>query len=81
VPVIGAVQLQKLRPLHIQGYYSRALTNGRKDGKGGLAPQTVVHHHRVLREALKHAVRWQLLTRNLAEAVWIPLGWNIRKCE
>jgi integrase len=72
IPAIGAMQLQKLRPVHIQGYYSRALTTGRKDGKGGLSPQTVVHHHRVLREALKHAVRWQLLTRNPAEAVDPP---------
>jgi len=66
--------LVKLQPLHIQGAYSKALLDGgRKDGrKGGLSAQTVLHHHRVLREALKQAVRWQLVPRNAADAVEPP---------
>lgn len=39
---------------------------------GGLSAQTVLHHHRVLREALQQAVRWLLLARNPADAVEPP---------
>jgi integrase len=48
------------------------LEAGRRDGKGGLSALTVLHHHRVLRCALGHAVKWQLVTRNVAEAVTPP---------
>ena len=72
VPAFGAHPLPKLTPLHIQNYYSRALQTGRRDGKGGLSARTVLHHHRVLREALQLAVRWQLLVRNPADAVEPP---------
>ena len=71
-PAIGHVMLPKLQPLHIQSYYSKALSEGRKDGKGGLSAQTVLHHHRVLRGALKQAMRWQMLARNPADAVEPP---------
>ncbi len=72
IPALGAHQLAQLRPLHIQGYYGQALLNGRLRGKGGLAPQTVLHHHRLLKQALKQAVKWQLLARNPADAVDPP---------
>ena len=71
-PALGQHALAKLQPLHIQGHYSKALAEGRKDGKGGLSAQTVVHHHRVLHAALKQAVRWQLLARNPADAAEPP---------
>jgi len=71
-PLIGAHVLSKLEPLHIQHAYSKLLQSGRRDGKGGLSPQTVTHCHRVLRKALKHAVKWQLLARNPAEAADPP---------
>ena len=69
---LGHHSLQKLQPLHIQGYYSDALKSGRMNGRGGLSAQTVLHHHRVLHGALKPAVRWQLLVRNSADAVEPP---------
>jgi integrase len=43
-----------------------------KPAARGLSAQTVVHHHRVLREALRQAVRWQMLTVNPADAVKPP---------
>ena len=64
--------LPKLAPLHIQAFYSRALIKGRKDGKGGLSAQTVVHFHRVLHRAFDQAVKWQLLARNPTDAVEPP---------
>jgi integrase len=72
VPSLGHVVLAKLQPLHIQEYYSHALLCGRRDGRGGLAAQTVLHHHRLLREALQQGVKWQLLARNPADAVEPP---------
>lgn len=71
-PALGGIPLTKLRPLHIQRYYAQALRQGRADGRGGLSAATVIYHHRVLREALQHAVRWQLLARNPADAVEPP---------
>ena len=37
------------------------MTSGRLNGKGGLSAQTVKHHHRILSEALNHAVKWGLV--------------------
>jgi len=71
-PALGEYHLSKLRPLHIQSFYTDALTQGRKDGRGGLSAQTVLHFHRVLRKALQQAVKWQLLARNPTEAVEPP---------
>ena len=34
----------------------------------GLSARTVLHTHRVLREALAHAVKWGVLARNPADA-------------
>jgi integrase len=72
VPLIGAVTLSKLKPNQISEAYSKAMSHGRRDGKGGLSPQTVMHLHRVLKLALKQAVRWEMLHRNPADAVQPP---------
>lgn len=71
-PVLGNYQLSKLKPLHIQSFYTDCLTSGRKDGKGGLSAQTVLHFHRLLRKAFLQAVKWQLLARNPVDAVEPP---------
>jgi integrase len=62
---LGAVKLIDLRPAHVQSAYSAYLTEG-------LAPRTVLQHHHILREALHHAVKWQLVARNVADAVTPP---------
>ena len=72
VPALGSIPLAALQPKHIQAYYSKALQSGRKDGKGGLSPETIRHDHRVLFEALRHAVKQGMLIRNVAEAVDSP---------
>ena len=38
-PLLGAVVLTKLRPMQISDAYAKALSGGRRDGKGGLAPK------------------------------------------
>ena len=71
-PLLGGLMLTKLQPAHISQTYAKALASGRRDGQGGLSPRTVTHMHRVLREALQQALRWQLLARNPADAVKPP---------
>ena len=65
LPSLGRVQLGKLRPLQLEDLYQGLEASG-------LSRQTILHVHRVLFTALKQAVRWQLLTRNVAEAVTPP---------
>ena len=72
IPKLGGVVLSELRPSHLQAYYAKALKEGRRDGRGGLAGRTVAHHHTVLKEALSHAVKWELITRNVGDAVDPP---------
>jgi integrase len=67
VPLVGGIVLGKLQPIQVSGAYAKALTSGRKDGKGGLSAQTVHHIHRVLHQALRQAVRWGMLVRNPAD--------------
>lgn len=72
IPSLGGIELARLQPLQIQTYYSEKLKGGRADGTGGLSPRTVQYHHTVLREALQHAVKWQMLSRNPADATEPP---------
>jgi integrase len=66
-PLLGAVLLTKLHPAQVSQAYAKALASGRRDGKGGLSPRTVHHIHRVLKQALAQAVRWQMIVRNPAD--------------
>lgn len=72
-PEIGKLLLNKLQPLHIQQLLTKKSKSGRVDGKsGGLSSRSVKYIYSILREALKHAVKWKLLPQNPAEAVEIP---------
>ncbi|MGE0652804.1 MAG: tyrosine-type recombinase/integrase [Alphaproteobacteria bacterium] len=64
VPALGAHQLRALRADHVQEAWTTALATGRRDGKGGLAPRTVIHLHRVLAQALDQAVRSRKIAAN-----------------
>lgn len=72
VPLIGAVVLAKLQSMQISDAYARALSTGRRNGKGGLSPRTVHHMHRLVKQMLGQAVKWQVLNRNPADAVDPP---------
>lgn len=74
VPHIGHVGLCKLRPLHVQSMYAalQETPKDKKRGPGNLSGHTVLHAHRVLRQALKQAVRWQLVAVNVCDAVEPP---------
>ena len=71
-PLLGAVVLTKLRPMQISAAYAKALSGGRRDGKGGLSPSTVRYLHVILKAAMGQAVRWQMLARNPVDAVDPP---------
>jgi integrase len=64
-PSLGSIPLIKLRPEHLQNYYTAKLNSG-------LSARTVRYHHVVLHIALKTAVKWGLLSRNVADAVDPP---------
>ena len=72
VPCLGNITLTQLKPEHLQRYYSDRLTRGRVDGRGGLSPRTVRHHHMALHCALQNAAKWGLIQRNPADAVGPP---------
>jgi len=72
IPNLGRIQLSQLRPDHIQELYTQLLVGGRVDGKGGLSPRSVQHIHRVLSEALNHAVKWGFVARNVSKAIDPP---------
>lgn len=64
-PQLGRVKLKNLSPAHLQGFYRDRLD-------AGLSPRTVQYLHVVLHRALKQALRWNLVPRNVAEAVDPP---------
>ena len=72
IPALGAIPLTQLQPQQLQNYYAHALSQGRVDGKGGLSARTVQYHHRILSEALSHAVKMGFLVRNVAEVADPP---------
>jgi integrase len=64
VPYLGNVELQKLTSSHIDRFYSEKLKNGRLDGKGGLSAKSVLYIHRILSEALGHALKKSYINNN-----------------
>jgi len=72
IPGLGAISVSQLEAAHIQKYYAKSLIEGRSDGKGGLSPQIIKHHHRVLSQVLAYAVRMNMVARNVSQAVIPP---------
>jgi integrase len=73
LPALGGILLTKLQPAQISEAYAKALGNGRRDGKGGLSPASVLYMHRLLKEALAVAVsEWRLLPWNPADSIKAP---------
>lgn len=66
VPALGNLKLQRLKPMHVQKYYSTLM-----DEKE-LSPNTVIKHHDLLNTALKAAVKQEYLVRNPLDGVERP---------
>jgi integrase len=65
IPALGHIKLRNLTPLHVQSFYGSKL-------ESGLSKRTVEYIHTVLHSALKQGVRWELVPRNVTEAVDPP---------
>jgi integrase len=65
VPTIGRIPLQKLTPQQVQSLYTQKL-------KDGLSQTTVNTLHAMLHKALEDALRWNLVARNVCDAVSPP---------
>jgi site-specific recombinase XerD len=64
IPALGHIQLRQLQPQVIQSYYGKVVER--------LSARSVQHHHRVLAQSLKCAVRLGILGRNPTELVTAP---------
>lgn len=64
-PILGNLRLDRISALHIQSLYRTKLASG-------LPPRTVQIIHTTLHKALKQAVKWSLIPRNVTEAVDPP---------
>ena len=64
IPAFGYIHLKQLQPHVIQAYCGKAVSK--------LSPRTVHHHHRVLSQSLKYAVRQGYLGRNPCDMVDPP---------
>jgi len=71
-PALGLLRLQSLNAGHLNTFYGHLLEGGRRDGKGGLSTRTVRYCHATLHRALGEAVKWGLVTRNVADAASPP---------
>jgi integrase len=72
VPMLGTIQLKKLKPTDISAAYAATLETGRRRDGAGLSARTVLHIHRVLKQALGQAVQWEMITRNPCNGVKPP---------
>ena len=70
-PELGRIQLTRLAPIDVQAWMNRKLSSG-------LSPRTVQYLHAILRRSLGQALRWGLVTRNVATLVDPP---RIRRTE
>jgi integrase len=65
IPGLGKVKLQRLTAQQVQAFYSKKI-------REGLSPKTVTNVHGVLHKALDNAVRWNIVVRNVCDAVTPP---------
>jgi integrase len=65
LPVLGRVRLAKMGPQHVREVHRRML-------EVGISPTTAHHAHAVLHRALADAVRWGVVSRNIASLVRPP---------
>jgi hypothetical protein len=89
IPRLGNIPLQKLTALQIQQCYTDMRTSPRVDGRDGtLSPRSVCYAHTVLKQALKQAARWRLISHNMAADVDPPKEvrphvqvWNVAEAQ
>ncbi len=65
IPALGQIKLRELTPRQVQKFYSERL-------RSGLSSKTVTNIHTTLHRALKLAVDWELVSRNVCDSVSVP---------
>lgn len=65
LPGLGHIQVQKLSPQQVQAFYANKL-------KEGLSASMIAAIHGLLHNAMKNAVRWNLVSRNVCDVVSLP---------
>ena len=65
LPILGHLSLQRLTARDIDALYARKL-------EAGLSPSSIGDIHMIIHMALKQAVRWRLITRNVSDDVTPP---------
>ncbi len=64
IPALGYIKLQKLSIEHLQAFFAQK--------QGQVEPSMIGYIHSVLNSALKNAVKWGLVGRNVADLVSLP---------
>jgi len=64
-PELGSIRLSKLTPLDLQRFYAGRMA-------AGLSATTVHHAQNVIHRAIKQAMRWGLVERNVTELTGAP---------
>ena len=76
IPTLGRIKLKDLKATDVQACYTRILRTPRKGPTDKPAryrsPKTALNVHRVFREALQYAVRYELIHRNVCDTVQAP---------
>ena len=62
---LGNIRLENLQPMHLQTFYTKC-------SKKGLSNKTILYFHRIIHCALKQGMKWQFITRNVADCVDTP---------
>jgi integrase len=65
IPTIGSIRLSQLSPAILQSLYSQKL-------KEGLSNRTVKYIHTIVHQSLDQALKWDLVARNVSDAVDTP---------
>jgi integrase len=66
IAYIGNLKIKDAKPSHIQRFYSKLLEENRQ------SKRQILKIHRMLHEALKHAVQWQMILTNPTDNVTAP---------
>jgi integrase len=73
-PGLGSVPLQRLTAPALNSFYATLLASGRRDGTGGLSTRSTRIVHAVLHRALRDALRWRLVSHNVAAEADPPVS-------
>jgi integrase len=69
---VATIQLAKLRPVHLAGLYGDLARVGWSGGRGPLSARSIRHTHALIDAMLRWAVRLEMVSRNVADAVEPP---------